>query len=159
MEWYIKLLVGALALTALYVLFRWLTGGTSSTVTVVAPVAAVLPAAAATPAAAPVVATPVVAVSPKLVLPVSCPYGGVTYIDSNSGTQYCFYQGKDSGAGDIGFAAGGKAVAACQADSTCLGFNSNGFYKKSLNPYTKWSTWTKDPAQGFYTKASAIGKY
>jgi len=40
----------------------------------------------------------------------------------------------------------------CDADSGCIGFNSNGWLKWHLKPESDWDTWTDDPCLGFYVK-------
>lgn len=132
LHWSVKLLLGALAVIALYLLISWWTR---------API----------PVVAPVAAAPVAPV---------CPYGGTVWT-SPKGSSYCFYQGLDSAGGDISLTTTGfnTGLAACEANAKCLGLSSNGYYKDALKPYNMWRAWTKDPAKGFYTKMSAIGKY
>ena len=43
---------------------------------------------------------------------------------------------------------------ACRKDPDCLGFNSNGYLKESLDDYCDWYKWTDDRTKGFYTKKS-----
>jgi hypothetical protein len=84
----------------------------------------------------------------------SCPDGypsvNITY---QGDKPYCFYQGKDSSRGDIAQKPFAEAVAACNADQTCIGLNTNGWYKQTVTPYSEWKTWSDDPAEGFYMKA------
>lgn len=135
------ILIGAF-IGALFVAILWLIfGGSSST------------AAAAAPGA-------VAVADPSSGAAIVCPYSGSLYTNPATKAQYCFYPGKDSDGNDIGVTGSfDKGLSACEADSTCLGFNSNGVYKNSLKPNANWVTWTTDPTKGFYTKAAAIGKY
>lgn len=70
---------------------------------------------------------------------------------------YKFHQGKDSSGGDLSH----RSELAdnitglqswCSAESTCKGFNTNGFFKTSIQPEAQWKQWTTDPKKGLYTK-------
>lgn len=71
--------------------------------------------------------------------------------------KYTFYAGKDSDGGDIvykGELANNVAglQAACNATPGCVGFNTNGFLKKSISPQPNWVSWTSDPTKGLYVQ-------
>ncbi len=75
-----------------------------------------------------------------------------------SAPTYTFYQGKDSGGGDIqqvanlaDNVAGLKAW--CDARSDCKGFNTNGWMKSTIAPSSQWGTWTSDATKGLYVRA------
>lgn len=70
---------------------------------------------------------------------------------------YTFIQGLDTNGGDIN--CNGALLnnvpaleAACNADDTCLGFNTNGCIKNTLDNWYNWSAATS--TEGFYLKVS-----
>jgi hypothetical protein len=46
---------------------------------------------------------------------------------------------------------------ACDTNSSCLGFNTNGILKAKVLPKNEWYRWTSDPTKGFYAKKSLEG--
>ena len=73
---------------------------------------------------------------------------------NDKGPTYAFTAGKDSSGGDIQHVSGSldELKKWCTEEPECKGFNSSGWMKKSVQPETAWSTWTTDPAKGFYRK-------
>ena len=70
---------------------------------------------------------------------------------------YLFTSFRDSPDGDISqYTASSdpnKIAEKCNATAGCVGFNSNGWLKRSpLRPLSLWTTWTQDPSKGFYHK-------
>ena len=80
-------------------------------------------------------------------------------VKSTTVPSYQFCAGLDSDGGDIGQSANlannitGLANA-CDANSTCRGFNTNGWLKNTIADQPKWVKWTTDPAKGLYVKAA-----
>ncbi len=74
---------------------------------------------------------------------------------------YVFYQGLDSGGNDIRQDESQDNIEElkkqCDKEPKCIGFNTNGWLKQLLNPFSKWVKWTDEPNKGFYRlKTSAI---
>jgi hypothetical protein len=71
---------------------------------------------------------------------------------------YDFYPYMDSGGNDIQNVSGGigAAAAACNVNSACRGFNSNGWIKHTIEAQSQWYKWTNDANKGFYVKKSNI---
>jgi hypothetical protein len=70
--------------------------------------------------------------------------------------QWLFIPHLDSGGNDIGSLGQGKSIEEMKvlASTTpdCVGFNSNGWFKRELKPFEQWSRWTEDPSKGFYVR-------
>ena len=62
----------------------------------------------------------------------------------------------DSPSGDLRKSSGGNVdeyAEECNKDIDCLGFNSNGWLKKTIvSDKSKWNKWTRDSSLGFYLK-------
>ena len=74
---------------------------------------------------------------------------------------YKFYQGVDSGGGDITQRADlannvSGLQAACSSTAGCKGFNTNGWIKNTIQPLSAWYNWSSNPNQGFYIQTSAL---
>lgn len=82
--------------------------------------------------------------------PVSVPLAPVTLDPpvqvatvASSVDSYRFAAGKDSGGGDIRRewpASVASLKATCSHEATCMGFNTNGYLKRSIQPEAKWDT-------------------
>ena len=71
---------------------------------------------------------------------------------------YTFYQGQDSAQGDISYLPGKSAQelkTLCNRDVACIGFNTNGWIKSSLQTRSKWYRWSDAANQGIYVKAGS----
>ncbi len=82
--------------------------------------------------------------------------------DNTLNYRYEFVPYMDSGGNDIGCLGAGKSIEEMKAlaDKTpdCLGFNSNGWFKRTLRPRDQWSKWTSDTTKGFYVKGPAVAE-
>lgn len=72
---------------------------------------------------------------------------------------YQFCQGQDSAGNDIGQSANladniTGLASACDNNSLCRGFNTNGWLKNSIMDQSKWTKWSSDPAKGLYVKGA-----
>lgn len=84
-----------------------------------------------------------------------------TYIKTSTTTSgkingYSFYYGVDSQQGDIKRVSGtiDQFKAACDSDSTCVGFNTSGYLKKTLTPTSQWTTNNANLNLGLYLKGA-----
>ena len=70
--------------------------------------------------------------------------------------RFHFYQGKDSGGGDIvttPFPGSLFSIAdTCWEDPECKGFNSNGWLKGTIKNVDLWYNWTDVPTKGLFLK-------
>lgn len=73
--------------------------------------------------------------------------------------EYVFYQGLDSGGNDIRKDTNKDDIERlkeqCDKEEKCIGFNTNGWLKNLLIPFTKWTLWTEEPNKGFYRVKTA----
>ena len=68
---------------------------------------------------------------------------------------YVFTPMLDSPGNDIRYLPGvplARIAQACNRNALCVGFNSNGWIKFQLLPFSQWQEWTNEPCLGFYTK-------
>ena len=82
-----------------------------------------------------------------------------TQVQSKPIREYVFYQGLDSGGNDIRQDTNKddieKLKEQCDNEEKCIGFNTNGWLKFILNPFSKWTKWTDEPNKGFYRVKTA----
>lgn len=94
--------------------------------------------------------------------PVSTPVTPVILPGCSKSTvvpSYQFCQGQDSAGNDIGQSANladniTGLASACDNNSLCRGFNTNGWLKNSIMDQSKWTKWSSDPAKGLYVKGA-----
>lgn len=100
----------------------------------------------------PVIALPAPIAPPVVVKPT------VPSILVSNNRRYLFYPGMDSTFGDIGKFAGTREqlAAQCSSRADCLGFNTNGFLKKTISDEANWVKWTTDPTRGFYVDVRTV---
>ena len=72
-----------------------------------------------------------------------------------TGRDYTFNQGVDSTGNDITQAKDyankvSELKSKCDDTPKCVGFNTNGWLKHTINPPATWSKWTADPDKGLY---------
>ena len=65
-------------------------------------------------------------------------------------SRFVFFPGLDSPGGDYLLVEGQDLEQACRRTPHCLGYNSNGLLKHSLQPPQQWVHWSDDPQQGLY---------
>lgn len=70
---------------------------------------------------------------------------------------YVLYESYDSPGGDLATVSSltvKKMHAYCDNLANCVGFNTNGTFKSSLQPVSQWNFWTSQPLKGFYRRVS-----
>jgi hypothetical protein len=67
---------------------------------------------------------------------------------------YDFHPFMDSGGNDITNVTGDVPQMQdwCSANTECLGFNTNGWMKRAIQPQSEWQSWTDDSLKGLYVK-------
>ena len=71
---------------------------------------------------------------------------------------YMYYPGLDSSLGDIVHLPGltvNELKVYCDSDSSCVGFNTNGWIKNSLQSRSEWHSWSMSAEEGLYVKYRA----
>ena len=71
---------------------------------------------------------------------------------------YMYHPGLDSSLGDIVHLPGlavNELKVYCDSDSSCVGFNTNGWIKNSLQSRSEWQSWSMSTEEGLYVKYRA----